>query len=128
MTARLSTGLSREDLTDGFATPVELGDTKVLLIRLGEEVRAVSAWCTHMHTLIGEQPVAEDGLLECPLHGAIFDSADGSQQLGPACDALPVYEVEIDSAGAVTVTVTGKSPRTPARRAPSFWAWDASDS
>ncbi|MGP3968308.1 Rieske (2Fe-2S) protein [Streptomyces sp. 6N223] len=77
----------------------------MLLIRLGDEVRAVSAWCTHMHTLIGAQPVHEDGLVECPLHGAVFDSTDGSLQLGPTCDPLPVFEVTIDAEGEVTVHV-----------------------
>jgi nitrite reductase/ring-hydroxylating ferredoxin subunit len=126
------TGLTRDELRSGFATLVDVAGSKVLLVRIGEDVRAVSAWCTHMRTLMGEQPVAEDGLVECPLHGAVFDSADGSQQLGPTCDALPVYEVEIAGDGAVSVAVTpdiaAESGTTTTPRASSFGAWGAAAS
>jgi nitrite reductase/ring-hydroxylating ferredoxin subunit len=126
------TGLSRDELRPGFATLVDVAGSKVLLIRIGEDVRAVSAWCTHMRTLMGEQPVAEDGLVECPLHGAVFDSADGSQQLGPTCDALPVYEVEIAADGAVSVAVTPDTApdagAVTATRASSFGAWGSAAS
>lgn len=121
------TGLRRDELQDGYARLVEFDDAKVLLIRLGDEVRAVSAWCTHMRTLIGGQPVDEDGLVECPMHGAVFDSTDGSLQLGPACDPLPVFEVGIGADGAVGVHVVA-DPAVPsaARRPSSFGAWGAS--
>lgn len=122
------TGLSRDDLKDGFATVVEVGGAKVLLIRLGEDVRAVSAWCSHMRTLLGEQPVAEDGLVECPLHGAVFDSVDGSLLLGPTCDALPVYEVEIDAQGAIAVALTADTRGAAASRTSTFGAWGATQS
>ena len=117
-------GLSREQLKDGYATPVGVGNDKVLLVRLGHELRAISAWCTHMRTELGEQPVAADGLIECPLHGAVFDTEDGSLQLGPTCGALPTYDVEVDDSGAISVAPSSDSP-APQReaRASSFGSW-----
>lgn len=122
MTAPVPTGLSRDDLPDGYATPAEVDGARVLLIRLGEEVRATSAWCTHQRTLIGAQQVEADGLIECPLHGAVFDTVDGSLQLGPTCGAIPVYQVEVGADGAVAVAVTVDAGPAVART-PGFWSW-----
>ncbi|WP_459548609.1 Rieske (2Fe-2S) protein [Nocardia sp. X0981] len=117
--------MSRDELRDGYATVTEIDGAKVMLIRLGDEIRAVSAWCTHLRTLMGDQPVAEDGLVECPLHGAVFDSADGSLQLGPFCKSLPVYEVEVDSNGAIAITLHTDTENAPAPRTSSFGSWGA---
>lgn len=125
MTVPVSTGLSLDDLADGYATPAEVDGARVLLIRLGDEVRAISALCTHQRTLIGAQQVAADGLVECPLHGAVFDTADGSLQLGPACDAVPVYRVEVGADGAIAVAVTAGAGGPAAPRDSSFGAWGA---
>jgi nitrite reductase/ring-hydroxylating ferredoxin subunit len=123
VTTPVPTGLSRDDLTDGYATPAEIGGAKILLIRLGAEIRAVSAWCPHQRTLIGAQQIEPDGLLECPLHGAVFDTADGSLQLGPTCDAIPAYRVEVDRNGAIAVAVTAGAGGPAAPRTSSFGAW-----
>lgn len=129
MTDLVPTGLSLSDLPDGYATPASVGESKVLLIRLGSQVRAVSAWCTHQRTLIGAQRIAEeDGLLECPMHGAVFDTADGSLQLGPTCAALPVYEVEVGADETIAVAVTAETGGRPVERTSSFGAWGAARS
>jgi nitrite reductase/ring-hydroxylating ferredoxin subunit len=113
------------DLADRWTRVVEIDDVKVLLIRIGDEVRATSPWCTHARTLLGDQEVDPDGLLECPLHGAVFDTADGSLQLGPACPALPVYPVTLDEDGRICVELppdAGADAAAP-RRPSSFGDW-----
>ena len=117
------TGLRVEDLPIGRSTVVDVADTKVLLIRRGDGVCATSAWCTHARTMIGEQPVDEDGLLECPMHGAVFSIEDGSLQLGPACDPLPVYAVSIGERGEIAVDIPEVAEPPPATRPSSFGAW-----
>lgn len=121
--AHRATGLRLEDLRNGYSRVVDVEGVRLLLIRLGDEVRSTSAWCTHARTLLGEQPV-EDGLVECPLHGAVFDSFDGSLQLGPTCDALPVYPVSVGDDGAITVALPDGASETPvAQRTSSFGTW-----
>lgn len=121
---RRETGLSLEDLERGQARVADADGVRILLIRLDDEVRATSAWCTHARTLLGDQAVDDDGLIECPLHGAVFSSEDGSLLMGPTCEALPVYPVTVGDGGAIAVDVPEADAGAPApRRAPSFGAW-----
>jgi nitrite reductase/ring-hydroxylating ferredoxin subunit len=119
------TGLRLDDLEPGQARVVDVGNTKLLLIRLADdEVRATSAWCTHARTMLGAQTVDEDGLIECPLHGAVFDTADGSLLMGPTCSALPVYPVTVAPDGVIAVEIPAAAPEpAAARRASSFGDW-----
>jgi len=118
-----ATRLRLEDLPSGRAIPVDVAETTVLLIRRGDEVRATSAWCTHARTFIGEQAVDEDGLLECPMHGAVFSIEDGSLQLGPTCDPLPVYAVTVGEDGALAIEIPDVAETPAATRSSSFGAW-----
>jgi len=111
-----------DELTPGRSHVFDVDGTKVLVIRLGDEVRAASAWCTHARTMLGPFPVDDDGLIECPLHGAIFSSQTGELLDGPTCAPLPIYPVEVDPDGTVRVDV----PARPAAGAPpqnSFAGW-----
>lgn len=94
-----------QELVDGRSHVFDVDGVKVLIIRLGDEVRAASAWCTHARTVLGPFPIDDDGLIECPLHGAIFSSETGELLDGPTCDPLPIYDVAIDEDGTVRVAV-----------------------
>jgi len=111
-----------DDLTPGRSHVVDVDGVKVLLLRLGDEVRAASAWCTHARTILGPFPVDEDGLIECPLHGAIFSSETGELLDGPTCEPLPIYAVEVDADGTVSVAVPDTPAPPPAPRG-SFAGW-----
>lgn len=119
-----STGVRRDDLEPGSGRLLDVNGAKVLLIRVGDEVRATSAWCTHARTLLDEQSVDEDGLLECPMHGAVFSSLDGSRQVGPSCDPLPVYRVTVAEDDTIIVHLPDVSD-TNESRAPATGAWGA---
>lgn len=63
----------------------------MLLVRRGEEVRALSAKCTHLGCTVS---VSEDrGSLFCPCHGSEYD-LDGGVLKGPAPRALVSLDVE----------------------------------
>jgi 3-phenylpropionate/trans-cinnamate dioxygenase ferredoxin subunit len=127
-----STGVRRDDLQPGSARLVDIDGAKVLLIRIADVIRATSAWCTHARTLLDEQSVDADGLLECPMHGAVFSSADGSLQVGPSCDPLPVYRVTLAEDETIVVHLPdvpdeSKSPERPASPWGPAWAMAAAD-
>jgi 3-phenylpropionate/trans-cinnamate dioxygenase ferredoxin subunit len=111
------------DLAAG-ARVVDLDGVRVLLMHVEGEVRATSAWCTHARTLLSAASVDDEGYIECPMHGAIFSSADGSLLDGPTCEPLPIFPVTVDDQGAITVDVPETEPESMIGQRPSsFGAW-----
>lgn len=84
-----------DELPEEDARAVEIGAAKVLLVRLGEEVHAMTRICTHAQVELAEGPLAPGCLVECPMHGAMFEPADGSVAEGPARKALKTYPTEV---------------------------------
>lgn len=90
------------DLTEGV-TPADFGDRRmlrghvgkksVLLVRLGDEVLAVGAKCTHYQGALDEGLVAGE-TVTCPLHHACFSLRSGEALGAPAFDPLPCWRVE----------------------------------
>lgn len=64
---------------------VDIGGRAAGLYRCGDEVRAVSAVCTHMGCLVGWNPI--DRTWDCPCHGSRF-AEDGRVVHGPATEPL----------------------------------------
>jgi nitrite reductase/ring-hydroxylating ferredoxin subunit len=58
----------------------------VLLLRLGEDVLAMSGACSHRGAPLGEGKVegAAGDCVRCPWHGSLFSFRDGSVVEGPA--------------------------------------------
>ncbi|CAN5746607.1 hypothetical protein BH20ACT11_BH20ACT11_07290 [soil metagenome] len=70
------------------------GEQAVLLRLESGEFAAYSAICTHQQCIVAYD--AEEGMLECPCHGSIFDPADGGRvEQGPAEWPLPEVRVEV---------------------------------
>lgn len=84
-----------DELRDADAVGVEIGVAKVLLVRLGAEVHAMTRICTHALVELAAGPLAPGCLLECPMHGAMFEPADGSVVEGPARKPLKTYPTEV---------------------------------
>ena len=73
---------SLSDLPPGEMTGVELGDEYVLIANIEGKVCAISNTCTHAEATLSDGYL-DDNLVECPLHGAVFDVTDGTVQEGP---------------------------------------------
>jgi|GEM_PF-362751 len=83
------------DLAEARLKLVRAGHAKLAIVRTGETVRAVSAMCTHARIFLAPGELTEDGLIECPMHGAKFSPDDGSVRCPPATTALTVHEVRL---------------------------------
>jgi 3-phenylpropionate/trans-cinnamate dioxygenase ferredoxin component len=97
-----------EQLEPGSALRVEVGDTPICLVRVGDSVRAVHDICTHAEFSMSEGWV-EDDRIECPGHGAAFDLASGDALTPPAVHPLPTFRVELRD-GRVLVDPTPSRP------------------
>lgn len=71
------------------------GKHHVCLFKLGDDIVATSAWCSHQRASLALGEI-EDGHIQCPLHGAQFDLRTGQNLTLPAVQPIPVYEVKIE--------------------------------
>jgi NADPH-dependent 2,4-dienoyl-CoA reductase/sulfur reductase-like enzyme/nitrite reductase/ring-hydroxylating ferredoxin subunit len=86
-------GIAAIDLPE--RTPI-LGHVRgeaVVLVRTGEEVRALGATCTHYGGPLSEGLVVGD-TLRCPWHHARFDLRTGDALGAPALNPVACYEVQ----------------------------------
>ncbi|KUM41506.1 apoptosis inducing factor family protein [Pseudomonas sp. EpS/L25] len=99
------------DLREDRGTKVEIEDSEILLLRVGDEVRAFQAQCPHAGAPLADGAVCQ-GRLVCPWHKASFAIDDGSLCEPPALDALQRYPVEVRD-GEVRVGTEPLPPQTP---------------
>jgi len=85
-----------DDLRPGCSKAFSVGGCNVLLIRVDDEVFAVQNRCTHAHSVLGPGRLNEDGLIECPMHGALFSPHDGVVKKGPAKKPITTYPVRLE--------------------------------
>lgn len=90
------------DLTEGVTlanfgdTPMlrgHVGKKAVLLVRVGDEILAVGAKCTHYSGPL-EKGIVVGDTVRCPLHHACFSLRTGEALGAPAFDPLPCWQVE----------------------------------
>jgi nitrite reductase/ring-hydroxylating ferredoxin subunit len=72
-----------------------LEGTPVALVRVGDEVHAVSGVCPHQGGPLGEGRLA-GGRLACPWHGWMFDVRTGRCLMPARGGPAPSYPVRID--------------------------------
>ena len=89
----LSHGISLDDLPDGQMLIGHVEGEEVLLVRVGEEVFAVSPHCTHYHGPLAEGLVVE-AAIRCPWHHACFDLRTGDALRAPALDPIACWNVD----------------------------------
>ncbi len=93
---------------DAAALPVgemralRAGDREVLLARLDDGYHAVDDTCIHGYCSLGDGWL-EDGVVECPCHGATFDVRTGAVLTLPATTSLHVYPVRTTPDGGLEI-------------------------
>lgn len=82
---------------------VRVGDHRIALFRIGDEVYAIGDRCSHAEASLAEGEVF-DGAVECPRHGSEFDLRTGAPTSLPATSPVPTYEVMVED-GTVYLTL-----------------------
>ena len=67
---------ARDQLDPDFPLGVEVNGQKIGVYVIDDQVYAVEDVCPHAYALLS-QGFVENGLIECPLHGAQFEIATG---------------------------------------------------
>ena len=83
------------DLWDGAGLAVNVQGRELALFRVGDEVFATDALCTHGNARLCDGFI-EGHEVECPLHQGRFDLRSGAATCAPAVQALKVYPIRID--------------------------------
>ncbi|KAF3901705.1 hypothetical protein ABW20_dc0106994 [Dactylellina cionopaga] len=95
-------GVDKSDLKPGFKQEVTvdgLGETKLLLVQVGQSVTAISPRCTHYGAPLVKGTLTASGRIKCPWHGACFNAKTGDIEDAPAIDSLHSFPVHVDGDG-----------------------------
>lgn len=74
---------------------VTVGDCRVAIFRIGDDVYAIGDVCSHAEASLAEGEVFGTDV-ECPRHGSEFDMKTGEPLSLPATSPVPTYEVTIE--------------------------------
>jgi 3-phenylpropionate/trans-cinnamate dioxygenase ferredoxin component len=74
---------------------VTLGDDRIAMFRIGDEVFAVDDRCSHAEASLAEGEVF-DHEVECPRHGSAFDLRSGKPLALPATKPVRTHEVVVE--------------------------------
>jgi NADPH-dependent 2,4-dienoyl-CoA reductase/sulfur reductase-like enzyme/nitrite reductase/ring-hydroxylating ferredoxin subunit len=89
----LRAGVPLASLADGEMLQGHAGVEAVLLVRRGDEIFAVAAFCTHYGAPLADGLLVDE-TIRCPWHHACFALRSGSVLRAPARDALKRWRVE----------------------------------
>jgi nitrite reductase/ring-hydroxylating ferredoxin subunit len=81
--------------TEGHAVRIDVGGTPVAVFRIGGELHAIDAKCTHMGGPL-DQGHLDGTKVTCPWHGSVFDVRDGKLLRGPAMKPEASYKVRLE--------------------------------
>ena len=84
-----------DDLWDGAGLAVQACGRELAVFRVGDEVFATEALCTHGNARLCDGFV-EGHEVECPLHQARFDLRSGVPSCGPATVPVQVFRARIE--------------------------------
>ena len=86
-----------DDLPDGGMMQVVVKGDPVGLYRRGDEVYAISDFCTHEQTYLTDGEFEPEEMeVECPLHGSRFNVVTGEVRILPATKPVATYPVKIE--------------------------------
>jgi NADPH-dependent 2,4-dienoyl-CoA reductase/sulfur reductase-like enzyme/nitrite reductase/ring-hydroxylating ferredoxin subunit len=112
----LTQGVTLADFGGNRMLRGHVGKKAVLLARVGDEILAVGAKCTHYSGPLEEGLLAGD-TVRCPLHHACFSLRTGEALEAPAFDPLSCWQVERDGG---RIVVREKIAATPRPAAPKI--------
>lgn len=94
----------RTQLSTTEAREFMVAGREIVLCDVDGEVYALDGICTHEDLPLDGGEV-DDGVLECPWHGATYDACTGRVLGLPATTSLRTYPVRVDEEGNVFVTI-----------------------
>ncbi|MBW7921829.1 MAG: FAD-dependent oxidoreductase [Rubellimicrobium sp.] len=94
-TPDLTEGITLADFRDRKLLRGHVGKKAVLLARVGDDIHAVGATCTHYQGRL-DRGALEGDAVRCPLHHALFSLHTGEALNAPAFGPIPVWQVERD--------------------------------
>jgi 3-phenylpropionate/trans-cinnamate dioxygenase ferredoxin subunit len=97
------------DVTNDSPLAVTVDGVALAIVRQADDVYAIYDECSHAAIPLSEGE-AEDGEIECWLHGSRFDLRTGKPSGPPATEPVPTYPVRLDG-GDVLVDVTNPNSR-----------------
>ncbi len=114
----LAAGIPLSSLEPNKAIVGHTNGENVLVVRIGDDVHAIGATCTHYGGPLGDGIVVGT-TVRCPWHHACFDLRTGIAQGAPALGDLPCWNVE--RSGDLVQIRTKREPARPAppKEAPS---------
>lgn len=87
-----------EDFPVGRGIRVEIGEDRIAVFRIGDQIYAIGDRCSHAEASLAEGEVF--GLdVECPRHGSEFNLETGAPDSLPATKPVPVYDVTVSEDG-----------------------------
>jgi nitrite reductase/ring-hydroxylating ferredoxin subunit/uncharacterized membrane protein len=81
-------------LGEGEMKAVEVNGVAIVIARRGGNVYALSDTCVHRGGSLADGELTGD-CVKCPLHGSVFQLADGSVEQGPAAYPQPALETRV---------------------------------
>jgi NADPH-dependent 2,4-dienoyl-CoA reductase/sulfur reductase-like enzyme/nitrite reductase/ring-hydroxylating ferredoxin subunit len=82
------------DVPENRGLEVQIADTKIVLLRVGDHLRAFQGECPHAGAPLAEGALCH-GRLICPWHKAAYRIEDGALCEPPALDSLKRYRLEM---------------------------------
>lgn len=84
------------DVPDGDVVAALAAGREIALVRLGDELHAIDATCTHGAASLCGGFVEEDGSIECPLHQGRFDVRTGRALCAPLTQDIAVHALRVE--------------------------------
>ncbi len=84
-----------DQLPRGRGVRVTIGEHRIAMFRVEDEVYAIGDRCSHAEASLAEGELWGTSV-ECPRHGSEFDLKTGEPSALPATVPVPVYEVSIE--------------------------------
>ena len=85
-----------DDLAPGTARQVIVGEHRIAVVRIEDDVYAIGDRCSHQDISLSEGEVlCDERQIECWKHGSAFSLVDGEPQALPATKPVPVYEARV---------------------------------